>query len=271
MSLLHALILGIVQGITEYIPVSSSAHLVLVPWLLGWPDPPFTFDVLVQWGTLVGVLVYFWRDLWDIARDVLLGLAHRRPFETPAARMGWYIALGTLPAVAFGFFLKDFFETVFGAPVYVAALLLGTAAILTAAERFGRRERTTADFGWLDALMVGFWQVVALLPGISRSGATIGGAMLRGFDRRSAARFSFLLSVPALLGAGVIAILDLLKAGSLAGDLPALAVGSIAAAISGYLCIRWLLGYLQRRSLTVFAVYCVLFGILNLAIAWIRG
>ena len=113
MSLLHALILGIVQGITEYIPVSSSAHLVLVPWLLGWPVPPFTFDVLVQWGTLVGVFVYFWRDLWDIVRAVLLGLAHRRPFETPAARMGWYIVLGTLPAVVFGFFLKDFFEGVF--------------------------------------------------------------------------------------------------------------------------------------------------------------
>jgi undecaprenyl-diphosphatase len=271
MSLLHALILGIVQGATEYIPVSSSAHLVLVPWLLGWPEPPFTFDVLVQWGTLVGVFVYFWGDLWDIVRAVLLGLAHRRPFETPAARMGWYIVLGTLPAVVFGLFLKDIFERFFGAPVYVAALLLGTAAILVAAERFGRRQRTTADFGWLDALIVGCWQVVALLPGISRSGSTISGAMLRGFDRYSAARFSFLLSVPALLGAGVLAIRDLVKAGSLAADLPALTIGFIAAAVSGYLCIRWLLGYLQRRSLTVFAVYCVLFGLFCLAVALIRG
>src|SRR5512143_1279875 len=145
MSLLQALILGIVQGITEYIPVSSSAHLVLVPWLLGWPMPPFTFDVLVQWGTLVGVFIYFWGDLWAIARAVLRGLAHRRPFETPAARMGWYIVLGTLPATAFGLFLKDFFESVFGAPTYVATLLLGTAVILIVAERLGRRERTAAD------------------------------------------------------------------------------------------------------------------------------
>jgi undecaprenyl-diphosphatase len=271
MSLLQALILGIVQGATEYIPVSSSAHLVLVPWLLGWPEPPFTFDVLVQWGTLVGVFVYFWGDLWDIVRAVWLGLAHRHPFESPAARMGWYIVLGTLPAVVFGLFLKDFFERVFGAPVYVAALLLGTAAILVAAERLGRRERTTADFGWLDALIVGGWQVAALLPGISRSGATIGGAVLRGFDRYSAARFSFLLSVPALLGAGVLAIRDLVKAGSLAADLPALAIGFVAAAISGYLCIRWLLGYLQRRSLAVFAVYCALFGLFCLAVALLRG
>jgi undecaprenyl-diphosphatase len=271
MSILHALILGIVQGATEYIPVSSSAHLVLVPWLLGWPDSPFTFEVLVQWGTLVGVFIYFWRDLWDIACSMVLALARRRPFETAPARMGWYILLGTLPAVVFGFFLKDVFEAVFGAPVFVAALLLGTAAILTAGERFGRRERITRDLGWLDALIVGMWQVTALFPGISRSGSTIGGAMLRGFDRPAAARFSFLLSVPALLGGGVLAIFDLLEAGTLAADLPALTIGFVAAAISGYLCIRWLLAYLQRRSLTAFAIYCALFGLFNLAVALIRG
>ncbi len=271
MSLFHALILGIVQGATEYIPVSSSAHLVLVPWLLGWPDSPFTFEVLVQWGTLVGVFVYFWRDLWDITRDVALGLARRRPFETASARLGWYIVLGTIPAVVFGFFLKDIFEAAFGAPVFVAALLLGTAAILVIGERFGRRERAFRDFGWLDALVVGLWQATALFPGISRSGSTIGGAMLRGFDRPAAARFSFLLSVPALLGGGVLAIGDLLKAGTLRADLPALAVGFAAAAISGYLCIRWLLAYLQRRSLTLFAVYCALFGLFNLVVALVRG
>ena len=271
MSLLHALILGIVQGLTEYIPVSSSAHLVLVPWLLGWPDSPFTFYVLVQWGTLVGVFVYFWRDLWDIARGVVVGLVQRQPLTTAPARMGWYIIVGTLPAVIIGLLFKDIFEASFSAPVASAVQLLVTAAILAAAERLGRRERTTGDFGWLDALIVGCWQATAILPGISRSGATIGGAMLRGFDRPAAARFSFLLSVPALLGAGILAIGDLLKAGTPGVELPALAVGFAAAAISGYLCIRWLLGYLQRRSLTVFAVYCVLFGILNLAIAWIRG
>jgi undecaprenyl-diphosphatase len=270
MSLLHALILGIVQGATEYIPVSSSAHLVLVPWLLGWPDSPFTFEVLVQWGTLVGVFIYFWRDIWDIAYGVIVGLVRRQPLATDSARMGWYIVLGTLPAVVFGFLLQDFFESVFGAPTFVAALLLGTAAILTVGERLGRRERTTRDLGWLDALVVGFWQVAALLPGISRSGATIGGAMLRGFDRPAAARFSFLLSIPALLGAGLVAIADLLETGMLMGDLSALAVGFVAAAVSGYLCIRWLLGYLQRRSLAVFAVYCAAFGIINLVVALVR-
>lgn len=268
---LHALILGIVQGVTEYIPVSSSAHLVLVPWLLGWPDSPFTFEVLVQWGTLVGVFIYFWRDLWNIVHDMVVGLARRQPLEMPSARLGWYIVLGTLPAVVFGLLLKDLFEAAFSAPVPVAALLLGTAAILMAAEWIGRRQRALSGLGWLDALIVGMWQVAALLPGISRSGATIGGAMLRDFDRSAAARFSFLLSVPSLLGAGVLAIGDLMRAGTLGEGLPALVIGFVAAAISGYLCIRWLLGYLQRRSLAVFAAYCVLFGIFNLVVAWIRG
>jgi len=271
MSLFHAFVLGIVQGATEYIPVSSSAHLVLIPWLLGWPDSPFTFEVLVQWGTLVGVFAYFWQDLWDIGRGVIVGLARRRPLETPAARMGWYIVVGTLPAIVFGFTLKGFFEAAFGQPVAVAALLLGTAAILAAAERWGRRERTTGDLGCLDAVVVGFWQVTALLPGISRSGSTIGGAMLRGFDRPAAARFSFLLSVPALLGGGVVALWDMLEAGTLMADLPALAVGFGAAAVSGYLCIRWLLSYLKTRGLVVFAIYCASFGVFCLAGAVVRG
>ena len=271
MSLLHALILGLVQGVTEYIPVSSSAHLVLVPWLLGWPDSSFTFEVLVQWGTLVSVFIYFWSDVWDIVNGVLAGLARRQPLGTASARMGWYIILGTIPVVVFGLILKGFFEATFSKPVFVAALLLGTAAILAAAEQFGRQLKDMRELGGLDALIVGLWQVTALFPGISRSGATIGGGMLRGFDRTTAARFSFLLSIPALLGGGVVAIRDLLAAGTLRADLPALAVGFIAAAISGYLCIRWLLGYLQRRSLTVFAIYCAAFGVFNLVLALVRG
>lgn len=271
MPLYRALILGIIQGATEYIPVSSSAHLVLIPWLLGWPDSAFTFEVLVQWGTLVGVFVYFWRDLWDIAHGMVTGLARRQPLATASSRMGWYILLGTIPAVVFGLLLKDIFEAAFGAPVLVAVLLLGTAAILMVAEHFGRRERTTGDLGWLDALFVGMWQVTALFPGISRSGSTIGGGMLRGLDRTAAARFSFLLSVPALLGAGFLAIADLLEAETLSADLPALAVGFVAAAITGYLCIRWLLGYLQRRGLTIFAVYCAAFAIFCLIVALVRA
>jgi undecaprenyl-diphosphatase len=271
MSLFQALILGVIQGVTEYIPVSSSAHLVLFPWLVGWPDPPFTFDVLVQWGTLVGVVVYFARDLWSIVRAVVVDLAARKPFRSQEARLGWYIVVGTIPAAVFGFLFKESFEAVYGQPVYVAALLFGTALILFLAEWRTRQTRNLSQMGWWDAVDVGLWQVAALLPGISRSGATIGGAMLRDFERPSAARFSFLLSLPALLGAGLLALIDLARSGLLATDLPALAIGFAAAAVSGYLCIRLLLSYLQRHRLTVFAAYCALFGAFCLAVAMVRA
>ncbi len=267
MNLIQAIILGIVQGVTEYIPVSSSAHLVLVPWLLHWPDAPFEFEVLVQWGTLTGVFVYFWSDLWGVARGVIEGLIRGKPLGTFEARLGWYIVLATLPAAVAGLLFKEAFEVAFASPRAVAALLLGTAAMLTAAEYFGRGARHLSGLTWLDALIVGLWQVAALLPGISRSGATIAGGVLRGLDRKSAARFSFLMSVPPMLGAGVLAIKDLLEAGSLGALLPALIAGFVAAAISGYVCIRWLLGYLQRGTLYVFAIYCAAAGIVCLVIA----
>jgi undecaprenyl-diphosphatase len=275
MPILYALILGLVQGLTEYIPVSSSAHLVLVPWLLGWtfdPKTAFVFDVLVQWGTLVGVAIYFWRDLWAIVRGVVNGLIQRKPFGTFEARLGWFIVLATIPAVLVGFVLKDFFEQFFSDPKAVAALLFLTAAILIVAERVGQRRRPIESIAVADALSIGAWQALAILPGVSRSGATIAGGMLRGLDRAAAARFSFLMSIPALLGAGLIALKDLISKPDLMSTLGLpIVVGFVAAAVSGYLCIRWLLGYLQKHSLTVFAAYCAAFGALCLIVGFIRG
>jgi len=271
MDLFQALILGIVQGATEYIPISSSAHLVIVPWLLGWPDPSFAFEVLVQWGTLVGVFIFFWQDIWTITRDVLQGLLRRRPLATFEAKLGWLVAVATIPAVVLGLLLKAYFEAAFAAPVFAGGLLILTALLLVIAERFGARTRQLEELGWLDAIIVGFWQAAAILPGISRSGATIGGAVLRDFDRTAAARFSFLMSIPALLGAGVVALNDLVGTGALLKELPAITVGFVAAAIAGYVCIRWLLHYLQRHSLYIFAVYCAAFSILTIAVAIVRG
>jgi len=271
MDLFQALILGIVQGATEYIPVSSSAHLVLVPWFLGWPDASFTFEVLVQWGTLVGVFIFFWHDIWEITIAFLQGIIQRKPFGTFEAKLGWYIIIATIPAVILGGLFKDYFELAFNAPVFVGGLLILTAILLVVAERFGSRTRDLENLNWLDALIIGVWQAAAILPGISRSGATISGAVLKGFDRIAAARFSFLMSIPALLGAGVVALNDLFEAGNLAAELPAISVGFVAAAISGYVCIRWLLHYLQRHSLYVFAVYCTAFSILTIIVAFARG
>jgi len=275
LTILQAIVLGIVQGLTEFIPVSSSAHLVLVPWLLGWTfdeQTAFVFGVLVQWGTLVAVFAYFWSDVWLIARAVLDGLARGKPFGSFEARLGWWVVLATIPAVVFGLLLKEQVEAAFSAPAVVASLLFVTSAILFAAERFGRRLRDLRQFGTGDAWIIGFAQVLALFPGVSRSGATIGAGMLRHLDRPAAARFSFLMSIPVLLGAGFVALVDLFQNAALLSSLALpLVVGFLAAAVSGYLSVRWLLGYLQRRSLIVFAVYCIVFGAFCLAVALARS
>ncbi|HTP08059.1 MAG TPA: undecaprenyl-diphosphatase UppP [Anaerolineae bacterium] len=274
MSIFQALILGIIQGLTEYIPVSSTAHLILVPWLLGWnfaPDAKVVFDILVQWGTLVGVVIYFWHDIWQIARAVLSGLAHRQPFETFEARLGWLVVVATIPAVIAGIFVKGYLEQLYQMYILISIVLMLGGVLMMIAERFGRRTRELKQMTWLDAVIVGVWQIFAMIPGFSRSSVTISGGMLRHFIREDAARFSFLMSIPALLGAGVIALKDLFGTPGLLASLAApLAVGFLAAAITGYLSIRWLLGYLKTRSLNIFVIYRFVFGGLCLIVGLIR-
>lgn len=274
MTILQAIILGIIQGLTEFLPISSSAHLVLTPYLLGWKfpaDAAFVFDVLVQLGTLVAVIAYFWKDLLEIFRDFLTCLWQRQPFKLPKARLGWYLILATLPAVIAGLLIKDLVEQAFDSPTVTALFLLVTALLLFVAERFGRRSKPLEAISWLDSLVIGCFQVLSLFPGISRSGSTITGGMLRNIDRPSAARFSFLISVPAMLGAGLLATLDLFQIPNFASHVPPLLAGFLAAAVVGYLSIRWLLGYLARRSLIVFAIYCIIASAVVLLVAVIRG
>jgi undecaprenyl-diphosphatase len=266
-TLLQAVVLGIVQGVTEWLPVSSTAHLILVPWLLGWPAPPEHFLILVQVGTLAAVLVYFRADLLAVAR----GIRFRAPLSTPQSRLGWWMVLGTVPAVAVGLPLRHFFRDLHGSPAVVAAILLGATVLLFVGERFGRKDRGTDSLGARDALAIGAWQAVALFPGVSRSAATIAGGMLAGLDRASAARFSFLLSVPILLAAGAIGVKDLLETGGWKDHLPALAAGFLTAAVVGYAVIHWLLGFLARRPLTVFAWYRIGAGLLLLGLALRRA
>jgi undecaprenyl-diphosphatase len=275
MPILYALILGLVQGLTEYIPVSSTAHLLLIPWLLGWQmnaEATFVFTILIQWGTLVGVLIYFWRDLWAIVRGVLDGLIQRRPLGTPDARLGWWIVVATLLAVLGGLLFKKAVEALYAQPIVIAVILMAAAGLMWGAERFGKRTRRIDSMTAVDAGVIGVWQVLALFPGVSRSSATVSGGMLRHFERAEAARFSFLMSIPALLGAGVIAIKDLLEVKGLLATLAApLAAGFVVAALSGYFSIRWLLGYLKTRPLSAFAIYRVAFGLLIIIVALARG
>jgi len=252
MSLFRAFLLGVLQGATEFLPVSSSGHLVLVPWLLGWDSPSLAFDAVVHWGTALAVVVYFWRDWVKIIGDALKSINLKSE--------AWLILLGTIPAALAGYFLEDFFEGMFGRPVAAAAFLLVTAALLTASERLGRRERDLHTLTWLDALLVGLAQALAILPGISRSGSTIAAGLARGLRREEAARFSFLLATPIILGAGLLKIVDLVKMGGLAAQVPTLVVGFAAASLVGLGCIHFLMGYLQRRRLYPFAVYCAVVG-----------
>jgi undecaprenyl-diphosphatase len=269
MNLFQAIILGIVQGATEFIPVSSSGHLVLVPWLLDWDSPGLVFDTVVHWGTLVAVLAYFWRDWWLLITAWLRGLV-RWDWRDSNARLMWLILLGTIPAAVIGFLLEDFFESLFGKPAWVGVFLLVTAALLTISERLGQRTRGLGDLRWADALLIGLGQAAAIAPGISRSGATIAAGLLRGVRREQAARFSFLLATPIILGAGLFKLTDLLASPDPLSQVPALAAGFAAAAISGYLCIWFLLRYLQRGKLYPFAIYCTSVGFFCLVMAWLR-
>ncbi len=269
MDLIRAIVLGILQGVTEFVPVSSSGHLVLVPWLLNWPEPGLVFDTVVHWGTLVAVLVYFWRDWWALIKAWVQGLI-RWDWTDRNARLMWLLILGTIPAMVIGLLLEDLFESLFSQPVWVSLFLFVTAGILIVSERLSARNRGVEKLGWVDALLIGLGQAAAIAPGISRSGSTMGVGLLRGLDRASAARFSFLLSTPIILGAGALQLLDLFSVPDPLAQAPVLALGFVMAAASGYACISGLLRYLQRGKLYPFAVYCALFGAFCLIVSIVR-
>lgn len=269
MDILQAIILGLVQGATEFIPVSSSGHLVLVPWLLRWESPDLVFDTVVHWGTLVAVLAYFWRDWLVLISAWLRGLL-RWDWRDPQARLMWLLIVGSIPAAVIGYLLEDFFESLFGKPAWVSVFLLVTAALLALSERLGQRTRDMDDLRWPDALVIGLGQAAAIAPGISRSGATMAAGLFRGLRRAIAARFSFLLATPIIFGAGLFKLLDLFSMPDPLAQVPALAAGFLAAAVSGYFCIWGLLRYLQRGRMYPFAIYCACAGLLGLTVVWLR-
>ncbi len=282
--MLRAIVLGVVQGLTEFLPVSSSGHLVVVPYLLAWEPPGLAFDVALHTGTLVAVVAYFWGDLWYLAtRSVGIGVVEEG--EAPRARRTvGLLAIGTVPAAVVGFTLEDLFEDLFENPLAVSGFFLVTASLLygaevvrrrrarrvlaasggpsgeptiTPADDFGRDETT---LGWTDALTIGAAQALALFPGISRSGATIATGMFRGLSREGSARFSFLLMIPAVAGATALQLPEMahIEGFSTAN----LVAGMLAAALSGYWAIRYLLRLVTTDDLTGFARYLIFFAIL---------
>jgi undecaprenyl-diphosphatase len=218
----------------------------------------------------VAVILYFWKDLWAIGKAFLLGLLHRQPFTEPQARLGWYLILATIPAGLLGILIKDQVEAAFASPLMTGVFLLVTAGLLLLAERTGKRTRTLDVMTWKDALWIGAAQAAAIFPGISRSGATITGGMLRDLERAGAARFSFLMTIPVMLAAGGLALTDLAEMPEMSAQLPTLALGFITAGVVGYLSIHWLLGYLKQRSLLGFSVYCTLVGVVTILFSLLR-
>jgi undecaprenyl-diphosphatase len=283
MSILQAFLLGVIQGATEFVPVSSSGHLTLLPWFFGWQFDPVlknAFDVMAHWGTLVAVAAVFWRDLVALILGGLRTLDglrvggldgfRARLQQDAAGRLAWLLVLGSIPAAVLGLLFESFFEKLFGTPTVVSLLMIVTAGMLAFSEWYGRREHVLQDLGWSSALGIGLGQAVAIAPGISRSGATIASGLLSGLDRAEAARFSFLLSTPVILGAGVWQLKDLFEsAGWQAGLVPML-VGLGVSAVVGYASIRFLLAYLRQHRLYPFAAYCLLVGIAGLLVSLFR-
>lgn len=265
MTLAHAVLLALVQGLTEFLPISSSAHLILVPRLLGWPDQGLAFDVVLHLGTLTAVCVYFRADLRGVAAGWARGLA-RRGAAGPAARLGWMIVAATVPVGLAGLALKDWVETVARNPTLIAATSIGFGLLLWAADRLGRRARAVERLAWGDALFVGLAQAVALVPGVSRSGVTITAGLAAGLTREAAARFSFLLSIPVIALSGGLEVLGLIESGAGEATWLPMAVGFTVSAVSAYLCIKYFLAFLKDHGMGVFVAYRVALGVVLLLI-----
>jgi len=259
MGLFRAVVLGFVQGVTEFLPISSSAHLRIVPELLGWPDAGAAYTAMIQLGTVAAVIVYFWRDLVRLARAFVEGLRRGQPLGTPDARLAWFVIVGTLPVAILGLLFKHDIETSLRSLYVIAVAMIGLALVLLLAERIAAHRRTLSEMTWRDGIIIGLCQAVALVPGSSRSGTTLTGGLALGFRREDAARYSFLLSVPATTAAGLFEMRHLVRSGEPFSGVDVV-VGTVVAFLSGILAIAWLLRFLRTRSTLVFIVYRLLLG-----------
>jgi undecaprenyl-diphosphatase len=269
MPLIQAIVLAVIQGITEFLPISSSAHLALAPWLFGWKDQGLNFDIALHIGTLAAVLIYFFRDWLQIIGQAFGQKWGHDPELAKNPKLLWYLVAASIPAGLAGIALKKTVETTFRSPVLMGTMLVVIALVMAFAERIGKKIKDLSSLRLGDAMTVGFAQVLALVPGTSRSGITVTAGLFRELDRHAAARFSFLLSTPVTAGAAVKGMYDLYKAGGLndPSGTTTLLTGIIVSAITGCAAIGFLLHYLKRYSLNVFIYYRIIFGIIVIALA----
>ncbi len=265
MTLLEAAVLGVVQGLTEFLPISSTAHLRIVPALLGWEDPGAAYSAVIQLGTVVAVLAYFWKDIFRLTRGFLRGLVDRKPFGTEDSRLAWFVGLGTIPIAVVGLLFKSAIKTSLRSLYVIAASLIVLAIVLFIVERLASHKRTLAEMTLKDGLIIGLWQALALIPGSSRSGTTITGGLSLGLRREDAARYSFLLSIPATTLAGLLELKELFEATSRPST-AALVVGTVVSFIAGIAAISGLLRFVKTRSMFTFVVYRIALGVLLLGL-----
>ncbi len=276
LDLIKAAILGVVQGLTEFLPVSSTGHLILVERAMGIDQDRYglSFDAALHLGTLLALLAFF-GTTWLRLGQGALRTVRQRSLGDREGRLAWLIVLGTAPAAVLGLLFESAIEDAFRSPALVASMLIAFSAVFVAAEALSKRVRTTGDLTWIDAVVVGVAQAVALVPGVSRSGATISAGLFRNMERREAATFAFLLSAPVIAGAGGKSLLDVLadfRDGRLGGDDAAFfATGSVVAAIVGYLSIAFLLRFLTTNSLRPFVWYRVGLGLLVFAVLGVKA
>lgn len=266
MEVLHAVVLGIVQGLAEFLPISSSAHLSLVPFIFGWKDPGLAFDVALHLGTLAAVLWYF-RHEWIALTRAGIDIVRTRQVQGDEQWRAVYIVIATIPGALGGLLLQKYAETVFRNPAITAVMLIVMGTLLWAADRYAGQRRQLAGFRWTDALLIGLAQVAALIPGVSRSGSTMTAGRALGFDRTSAATFSFLMSMPITAAAAVVKVPEALREGV---TVP-IVVGILASGISGWLAISVLLKYVSTKSFGVFAIYRWVLGLAILGMLYSRG
>ncbi len=262
MSSLEAIVLGFVQGLTEFLPISSSGHLRIVPAFLGWEDPGAGFTAVIQLGTMAAVLIYFRNDLWRIASAWLSELRLPYARRSQEANLGWFIILGTIPIAVFGVIFGNAIETGARSLYLIGSALILFSLVMVAAERVGSHRRELGEMNARDGLFIGLFQALALIPGVSRSGSTISAGLFRDFDRLAAARYSFLLSVPAVVLSGLFELRKVGEKGS--PGVGATIIATVIAFIVGYAAIAWLLRYLSTHSLRIFVIYRVALGVLVL-------
>jgi undecaprenyl-diphosphatase len=260
MNLLHALILGALQGLTEVLPISSSAHLILVPWLLEWPESGLTFDVALHLGTFLSLVVYFRRDIVDMTVSTIDAVKHRS-LDTPARRLPFLVVASAVPAALVGKLFETQIEELFRSrPLLIGLFLILFGVGLGLAELLGVKRRFMAQITVSNALVIGLFQCLALIPGVSRSGITITAGLMLGFNRVGAARFSFLMSLPIVAGAALFKMLHLLGQGIPAGEGLPLAAGIVSSAVTGYLSVAFLLRFVQKHSIAPFVWYRLIAG-----------